>query len=608
MNLARAAWAEPREGSPDLAPILEAAAAVLEVERVSFWRLNADQHALRCQHLFLAREGRHIRAGAPELPALVSARPFEGIDEARVIHTSDAARDPHTRELLAAYLERFHIASLLDAPVRLAGQTIGVLRHEHVGEEARPFGGEERLLASSLADFVALALEGAGYRKAEERLDHASLHDPLTDLPNRRLFLERADRSLRVLERRTGLVAVLSVRVDRTGVPGTNASRDAGEQLLVAAARALVGVLRPADTPARLEGEDFGVLIDRLDEPWEAIAVAERVLAALGQPLASSALSREQAPPGARPRVIIGMAMADGSHPTTATQLLRDAESARARAQERGGSRYEVFETTLRRDVLERMRLGWALRDALSAGQLVVEYQPELALPSRRLLGLEALLRWDRPGHGRLLAGSFLDLAESSGLIVPIGAWVLREACQRARAWRQDPRAASLGLRVNLSARQFEEPALVDTVAAALADAGLPASALCLEITETVLMSNAAASLGTLTALKALGVSLAVDDFGIGYSSLAYLKRFPVDTLKIDRSFVEGLGTDPIDLPIVQAILSLGKTLGLQVVAEGVERPLQEQTLRALGCERAQGFLYSRAMPASEVPSLFSAA
>jgi diguanylate cyclase (GGDEF)-like protein len=425
-------------------------------------------------------------------------------------------------------------------------------------------------------------------------MNHPALHDPETDLPNRRLFLERADRSLRGLGRRSGLVAVLSIEVPGLSAASTPAAGAApveeGDSPAARTARVLVGVLRPADTPARLGEERFAVLIDRLDEPWEAIAVAERVLAA--------------APAGATRAVAIGVALADGSHPWDAETLLQHADEALARARE-AGSRYEVYEASLGLAVRERMSLGWALRDALRERQLVVEYQPEVALPSRRLLGLEALLRWDRPGHPRLPPGAFLDLAESSGLIVPIGAWVLREACRRAREWRRDPRAAGLGLRVNLSARQFEEPGLVDAVAGALAEAELPPSALCLEITETVLMSNAPASLETLTALKALGVGLAVDDFGIGYSSLAYLKRFPVDTLKIDRSFVEGLGTDPIDLPIVQAIVMLGKTLGLQVVAEGIERPLQEQTLRALGCDRGQGYLFSRPLPADDVPSLF---
>jgi EAL domain-containing protein (putative c-di-GMP-specific phosphodiesterase class I) len=368
--------------------------------------------------------------------------------------------------------------------------------------------------------------------------------------------------------------------------------------VLLAMARAITGVLRPSDLPARLDREGFGVLIDHLDEPWEAIAVAERVLQALARPVT---MTRGPVLPTAS----VGIALCDGSRSTSATDLLQEAELARAHARQRGGGCYEVFETNLRPAVVERMSLGWALRDALPAGQFVLEFQPEYSLLARRLLGVEALLRWDRPGHGRIPAETFLGLAESTGLIVPIGTWVLREACRCAQAWRQDSRAAHLGLRVNLSARQFERPDVIDTVGAALEWSGLPPAALCLEITETVLMGNAPAALATLTALKALGVGLAIDDFGIGYSSLAYLKRFPVDTLKIDRSFVEGLGADPIDLPIVQAVMSLGKTLGLAVVAEGVDRPLQEQTLRALGCERVQGFLYSPGLPADQVPSLF---
>jgi EAL domain-containing protein (putative c-di-GMP-specific phosphodiesterase class I) len=355
--------------------------------------------------------------------------------------------------------------------------------------------------------------------------------------------------------------------------------------------------LRPTDLAARLGREVFGILLDRLDEPCAAIAAAERVLQALSRPLTTG--------DSRAPKASIGVAVAHDSLPKPAADLLADAEAARAQARVRGGGRYEVLEGSIRGELLERMSLGWALRDALPAGQFVLEFQPELSLRTQKLLGVEALLRWDRPGHGRLIAGSFIDLAESSGLIVPIGTWVLKEACRRVKEWRQDPRAAHLGLRVNLSARQFERPDVVDTVAAALEESGLPAQALGLEITETVLMGNAAAALGTLTALKALGVGLAVDDLGIGYSSLAYLKRFPVDTLKIDRSFVEGLGNDPIDLPIVQAVMSLGRTLGLEVVAEGVESALQEQTLKALGCERVQGFLYSRAVPPEQIPAFF---
>ena len=585
LELAKASLEGTKGDSPDLSPVLEAGAVVLECERASFWRYHDDRRTLRCEHAYLRSEDQHLADDEP-FPPLRNEGGFETLPAPRA--TPARGTDPG-------------LTALLEAPVRVSGVEIGTVRFERLGPKPTDFSPDDAVLAGSLADLLASTLEAWHRARGEERVAHVALHDPLTDLPNRRLFLERVERALRGLERRRGLVAVLSLDVDRFGQVNERAGRPRGDDVLVAIARAVTGVLRPADLPARLGGDAFGVLIDRLDEPWEAIAVAERVQQALGRAQVPS-----QGP--ALPTVSIGVALADDSRTISAADLLQEADIALARAREGGPGRYEVFQSAMRQDVLERMKLGWALRDALQSGQLALEFQAEVSLSTHRLLGVEALLRWDRPGHGRLGAEAFGPLAESSGLIVPIGTWVLGEACQRAREWREDPRAAGLLLRVNLSARQFERPELVETVSLALRRSGLPAEALCLEITETILMSDAPAALRTLTALKALGVELAIDDFGIGYSSLAYLKRFPVDTLKIDKSFVEGLGTDPLDLPIVQAVMSLGHTLGLDVVAEGVETPLQETTLKALGCERAQGFLYARPLRPEDVPSLFGPA
>jgi diguanylate cyclase (GGDEF)-like protein len=580
-------------GVSDLGRLLEAAATILETPRVSFWRFDEEKRALRQERLHLREEWRRREPPIAEPPLSLEARALPGLREARILDAREAEGDPAPPDPFLPYLERHRIASLLTAPVWLGERLVGLLAHEHMGEASRAFSPEDVLLATAIAELVAQAIDPSP--PAEERLALVTLHDPLTDLPNRRLFMERVEQSLRALERRKGFVAVLSVEVEvPAGSGGTPRERD---EALVSIARAITGVLRPAALPARLEDHLFAILVDRLEEPWEAIAVAERVLQALSRPAEGGEATA--------PRVSIGVALADDSRPRTVTDLVADAEAARGQASVGGGGRYEVLESSLRGELRERMSLGWALRDALPAGQLALEFQPEVSLRTRQLLGVEALLRWDRPGHGRLIAGAFIDLAERSGLIVPIGTWVLTEACRQVKAWREDPRAAHLGLRVNLSARQFERPDVVDTVAAALETSGLPPDALGLEITETVLMGNAAAALGTLTALKALGVGLAIDDFGIGYSSLAYLKRFPVDTLKIDRSFVEGLGSDPIDLPIVRAVMSLGRTLGLEVVAEGVESTLQEQTLKALGCDRVQGFLYSRAVPPAQIPGFF---
>jgi diguanylate cyclase (GGDEF)-like protein len=571
LELTRATFAAVSGPSLDFGPILEKAAEVIDVERAGFWRYLSDPRALRCEHLYLRASHRHLKDGAEVRKATASMPAGSG--------------------------------SRLEAPVRVSDKVVGLVGLE--GQGSRPWTEDDRLFADAVGDFIALALESWPRRAAEARLAYASLRDPLTDLPNRGLFLERVERSLRGLERQRGLVAVLSLNVDRFQQINETLGRPAGDDVLVAIAHALTAVLRPADLPARLEGDGFGVLIEQIHEPWEAIAVAERVQAALSRSMTLSGAS-------VSPTASIGVALADDSRPTSAADLIRDAEIAMRRAKKKGRGRYEVFGSAMRRELLERMAAGWELREALAAGRLVLYYQPERSLADGRLLAVEALLRWNRPGHGQLTAGTFIDIAESSDLILPIGTWVLREACRQAKAWRALPReAGSAGgasrafmVRVNLSAHQFERADIVDTVAATLRETGLPPDSLCLEITETVLMSNAAASMGTLTALKALGVRLAVDDFGTGYSSLAYLKRFPVDTLKIDRSFVEGLGQDPIDLPIVQAILSLGRTLGLEVVAEGVERPSQEQTLRALGCDRVQGFLYGQAMPASEIEPL----
>jgi diguanylate cyclase (GGDEF)-like protein len=340
------------DDGPDLSPILETAAIVLETERTSFWRYEDEGRTMRCEHLYLRGASRHLSSKGA-LPVLVNPQGFEVPSEARVTLAREASKDEPT--------------SMLDAPVRLSGAVVGLVRYEHhLGERPRDFSPEDLLFAASIADLVALALESAQRAQPEERVGHVSLHDPLTDLPNRRLFLERVERSLRGLERRSGLVAVLSLDVDDFGKVNERVGRAGADEVLVAIARAITGVLRPADLPARLEGDAFGVLIDRLDEPWEAIAVAERVQQALGR----------ASPPGqgpALPTASIGVALSDGSRAISAAELLREADVALARAREGGGGRYEVFASAMRREVLERMSLGWALRDALQAGQLALE-------------------------------------------------------------------------------------------------------------------------------------------------------------------------------------------------------------------------------------------
>jgi EAL domain-containing protein (putative c-di-GMP-specific phosphodiesterase class I) len=255
---------------------------------------------------------------------------------------------------------------------------------------------------------------------------------------------------------------------------------------------------------------------------------------------------------------------------------------------------------------MERLQMEAAMRRALETGGFEVHYQPEVDLRSGDIVGFEALVRWNHPDQGRLAAWSFIELAEETGLIVELGAWVLAEACRQAGVWRREHPDRPMMLRVNLSGRQFTQQDLVEHVVTALASGNVPASSLCLEITETALMADPGNGLRILNDLRSLGVTLAIDDFGTGYSSLAYLKRFPVDVLKIDRSFVDGLGEDPDDTAIATAIISLAASLGLRVVAEGVETSRQLEELRRLGCDRAQGFLFASALPAAEAFALDS--
>ena len=441
---------------------------------------------------------------------------------------------------------------------------------------------------------AAIAIE----RKAfEDRLAHQAHHDPLTALPNRVLFLEFLVLALARARRHRSSVAVLFLDLDRFKVVNDSLGHDAGDELLVAMARRLKGVVRPGDTIARFGGDEFTVLCEDLSGPHarqQAIDLAERLLEAIHAPFE---LDGDEAFLSAS----IGIALASGPSERPEA-LLRDADAAMYRAKERGKGRWELFDEQMRSTALQRLETENALHRALDRGEFRVFYQPVISLSEGRCIGAEALVRWQHPERGLVAPYEFITLAEETGLIVPLGAWVLEEACRQVARWQRDFRADdSFIVSVNLSARQLAQPDLVASVANALERAGADARNLCLEITESVLMDDAEGTIGSITALKSLGVKLSIDDFGTGYSSLGYLKRFPVDSVKVDQSFVDGLGSDPEDSAIVAAVISLGHALGLTVVAEGVESAEQLEELIALGCDQAQGFFFAPAQPAVDV-------
>jgi diguanylate cyclase (GGDEF)-like protein/PAS domain S-box-containing protein len=429
--------------------------------------------------------------------------------------------------------------------------------------------------------------------EATAELERRAATDPLTSLGNRSLLEQRAGVALAGLRRAApGTRSVALLLLDLAGFKPVNDrfGHAAGDELLVEVAQRLRGEVREPDVVARLGGDEFVVLIDRLQDPHEAVLLAERIRDVLKEPVVVE--DNE-----VFTTVSIGIAVTTAPD-DDADGMLRDADAAMYLAKARGRDRYEIFDEELRSQALERLRTETYLRRALEMGEIEVYYQPELSLDTGMMVGAEALARWHHPVAGLLEAGSFIELAEDSGLILDLGAWVLREACRQAGEWHRSRPDFRLTIRVNLSARQIAQSSLVDLVVDAMAAGGIEPASLCLEITETALMADPAAGLKVLQDLRALGVRLAIDDFGTGYSSLSYLKRFPVDVIKIDRSFVDGLGIDPEDTAIVTAIISLGRALGLRVVAEGVENPRQLAELRRLGCDRGQGFMFSPPRPA----------
>ncbi|HZQ79859.1 MAG TPA: EAL domain-containing protein [Acidimicrobiia bacterium] len=426
-------------------------------------------------------------------------------------------------------------------------------------------------------------------KRAEEELSRLARHDPLTGLPNRALFLDRLSQALARLNRTPGLLAVLFMDLDGFKMINDSLGHEAGDELLTVLAERLQGVVRPSDTVARFGGDEFTVLCEALARPDEALAIARRLADAAAAPLALSAGH------DAELTASVGVAFSRGEG--TPEGLLRDADVAMYRAKEQGPDRCEIFDVALRQRATERLATIQALRAALDRDEFRLVYQPQVDLRDGRIVGVEALVRWQHPERGLLGPAQFIPLAEESQLIVPIGDWVIAEACRQAARWRAEG-AAPLKVSINVSARQLAYGDLAESIATALTATATPAGTVCLEITENVLMSDADFYLEALLGLRFLGVSLAVDDFGRGYSSLAYLQRFPLDILKVDKAFVDGLGNgDARARAIPRAVINLARDIGLTVVAEGVETAGQARDLVDLGCAYAQGYHFARPEP-----------
>jgi diguanylate cyclase (GGDEF)-like protein len=486
------------------------------------------------------------------------------------------------------------IATALSRAAQLSNQARPELPPTEVGRK-----DEIGTLVSSFARMLAtIEQQSQEINEFPRRLDQLvreAFRDALTGLPNRALFMDRLSHALTRAERCGSNLAVLFLDLDRFKILNETLGQEVGDCLLREVAERITTCLRPEDTVARLGGDEFGLLLEDTVELAAATAVAERVSAEIQRPFVVDG----------RDILIsasIGIALTRGGS-MQPDEVLHNADLAMYQAKAEGRARYELYQPGLSVSTRERLDLQSDLRTAGARQELSLRYQPVVTLASVRAVEVEALIRWDHRRRGALLPADFIALSEESGLMVPMGQWVLREACRQARAWQRD---VPLIVGVNLSASQFERDALPDEIAQILRETELDSSRLQLEISEAVLMRDDPKMFDRLDALKKIGVRLAIDDFGTGYASLSYLKRLPVDCLKIDRSLIKGVGLDNEDTAIIRAVVTLARSLGITVTAEGVETTEQLSQLRELGCEQGQGYYFARPVSADRLPELLA--
>jgi diguanylate cyclase (GGDEF)-like protein/PAS domain S-box-containing protein len=561
---------------------VRAVAELLDVEFAAVLELQPDRDAfeVRCSYGVPAHETKATIPGGKRSQAgytILSGRP---------VTLRDLARE-----------QRFTPSPIMSKMGACSGLTVAI-----AGRQA-PFG-VLGLHSTSVRDYragdvdfvqaIANVLGDAFERQlADDDLRHRALHDPLTGLPNRVLFMDRLEHALERLRRRRSPTAILALDLDRFQRLNDSLGHQVGDELLAAAAPRLKQAIRSSDTVARFGGDEFGILLEEIEGERDAIEMAQRIAGVFNRPFVL----------GGNEHFVttsIGIAVAEGGE--LAEDLIRDADSAMYRAKERGRARYELFDEGMRGRAMSRLRVENDLRRALERNELRLEYQPMVSCRDHSIVGLEALIRWQHPERGLVAPGDFIPVAEENGLIEPIGRWVLENACRQGARWyHQRPDAPPISMSVNLSAVQVASRGLADTVASALRGAGLDPQHLTLEITESALLEDAAGLTDALGALKEIGVRLVLDDFGTGYSSLAYLTRLPLDALKVDRSFIDGLGTEPRDTAITEAIVAMSHALSLEVVGEGAETERQIAELARIGCDYVQGFHFSRPRPADEI-------
>jgi diguanylate cyclase (GGDEF)-like protein len=579
---------DPDQAMPQ---IIETICTAFGWECGSHWSLDKDGELLRCATSwgenappiaeFLALTRKMSAPSGVDLPGRAWA-------DREPLFVKDIASEQGFSRTLAARQAGLHGALAL--PITAGGRVFGVIELF----SAEPLQPDEALtqLLKSLGAQIGQSFQR---KLAEDQLRFIGTHDSLTELPNRTMFNEGLRHALNQSARHNRGLAVMFIDIDRFKVVNDSLGHSAGDRLLQDCAKRLTECLRESDIVARLGGDEFVVMIENFTGPRDAITVAQKVLVALATPffvdgqefLMSASIGISTFPD-------------DGADVET---LVKNADIAMYRAKDQGRNNYQFYSAQMNKHTFERLAMESSLRRAVERNEFVLHYQPKLDLRTGAIAGVEALVRWKHPDWGMVSPAQFIPLAEETGLIVQIGEWVLKTACEQSRQWR-DQGMPGVRVAVNLSARQFAQESLLQDVARIIAESGLTPESLELEITESMVMQNPERARETLQKLKAMGISLSMDDFGTGYSSLAYLKKFPIDCVKIDRSFIKDIPVDADDMAITKGVIALGHSLRLKVVAEGVETKEQQEFLQANDCDEMQGFLFSKPLPAEEVTTL----
>ncbi|MDH5355774.1 MAG: EAL domain-containing protein [Gammaproteobacteria bacterium] len=567
----------------------EISSRTLAVKRVSIWLYDESKTAIECRSMYVDGEG-HSSGGT--LYKSDFPRYFSAVETGRRLAIINVRTDPVTSELAESYLIPNHIFSMLDAPIFYDGNIVGVVCHEHTGN-FRDWTINEQEFSSLIASDISLSLEIDKRKAIEKGLEHQAYHDSLTGLPNRALFLDRIEQEIRHASRNKSFLAVLFLDLDKFKQINDSLGHAAGDTVLISIAKNLTSTLREVDTVARLGGDEFTILLTNCNKLDDINDIALKLSRAIQQPLTIE-----------NNELIVTTSIGISVYPDDGTSseiLLRNADAAMYRAKEKGRNVVEFYTEDMTAQALEKVLMIANLKRAMEQDEFDVYYQPQYDIEKKQLIGLEALVRWQHPELGLLSPARFLPEAEESGLIVALDRWVMSKSLHQMKAWKDD--GIELGrLSLNLTMQQIDQSDFLEFLKKLMKDTGCNGKSLTFEVTEGQLMRDPEKTIELLDRISALDIKISVDDFGTGYSSLVYLKKLPVDVLKIDKEFIRDIPGSEDDVSIVKSIIALAKNMRIDVLAEGVETDDQVVFLKREGCGLVQGYHLSRPKPASEIP------